>query len=462
MPHIFSLFLDLLLYPSRLITDQRAPVRWLLVLSAEVLVVLGGALLLLGMFLPLGLVALVVGPLLGLVLTMVAALPLFFSLPYQIPTFDRITLSSARALMVVGVPATLGFTLAFSTAFPALQHDFGVVLLFLLAMGFWSAGALTVALLLSSGRAEATGLRWFAAAAALLLAGLLWWSPPLRQSEAVFFAPMLLGLALGLLRPLSYLWEAPLSLALALAARLGAPAQRLLAAHPVSLDELCLVPLPGLATLLAKACEEEIASGGPWLISVAAHPSQAGAARRALEALVRGERAHPVLFWLSTHEEGAAWLRRLTEGLRRPHPLIAAYAALAAVGEPAAWPTAVAAHRHALTAAAGHPGGAAVQALVEAGAQTIAADRWPAAMDALRCAPQPSGVAPDPLWEALESVRAWSDQQPALLHDRAQALATLWDSLDDLEGWPVKLLDAMAEHLVYLLIVEHRRGVWLV
>jgi hypothetical protein len=103
------------------------------------------------------------------------------------------------------------------------------------------------------------------------------------------------------------------------------------------------------------------------------------------------------------------------------------------------------------------------QALTEAGVQILAASRWPAAMEALRHVPRPVGVAPDPLWEALGALQAWSDrQQPMLLQDRAQALSALWDSLDAIEGWPARLLDAMTEHLVYLLIVEHRRGSWLV
>lgn len=123
IPHLFTLLFDLLFRPSRLITAQRVPVRWLLVLSAEVLMVLVGSLLLLGMLIPLGLIALIVGLLLALVLTMIAALPLFFSLPYQIPTLDRLILGEARALLVVGVPASIGFTLVYSTAFPQLQRD---------------------------------------------------------------------------------------------------------------------------------------------------------------------------------------------------------------------------------------------------------------------------------------------------------------------------------------------------
>lgn len=436
--------------------------RWAALLAAEVIGVTAGLLALLGMLIPLGTTVLVAGPGLALPLALLAALPVFLSLPVDYPTTARLGFSLARSIVAVGPPAAVGLTLVFSSAFPGLQRDPLVGVLALVIMGVWAGGSLTVALLISPHRSEPPTLRWLGVSGALLLAALIWWSDPLRQTEALALAPLLAGLALGLLRPLSYLWEMSLSAALALATRLEMPAHQLLRFHPVALDELCLMPLPGLAALLERACEEEVTQGGPWLLSVAAHPGQSGAARRSLEALVRGRHAHPLLFWLSTHEEGAAWLRRLAEGPRRSHPLIAAYAALALIDEPAAWPSAITVHRHALAAAAGQPGGAAVQALVEAGAQIIAADRWPAAMAALRDTPRPHGVVADPLWGALEHIRAWSDQQPALIHDRAQTLATLWDSLDDLEGWPARLLDAMAEHLVYLLILEHRRGAWLV
>lgn len=91
-------------------------------------------------------------------------------------------------------------------------------------------------------------------------------------------APLLIGLGLGLLRPLSYFWATPWSLGLALVSRFGVPAQRLLAIHPVSRDELGLIPLPRLTALLVHACRADLVTGGPWLVWVAQHPSQGGAA----------------------------------------------------------------------------------------------------------------------------------------------------------------------------------------
>lgn len=336
--------------------------------------------------------------------------------------------------------------------------------LFLLAMGLWSAGTLTVALLLSTSRTETTGLRWFAAAAALPLAGLLWWSPPLRQSDALLLVPVLLGFALGLPRPFSYLWQMPLSLTLALVARLGLlPATRLLKVHPVNLDELVLLPLPGLTGLLVRACQQDVPNGTAWLLHVAAHPSQGWLARQALARLAAGPVAHQVLFWLSTEPEGVRWLQRLAANVARPHPLIAAYAAFGAVEAPAAWPYVIAAHRPALCAARDQPGGVALLALVDTGAQTLAAERWSAALVALQDRVSSPQALPEPLEYALTTMQTWSDQRiPTLIDDRATALAVLWDDVAELDGWPAQLLDAMAEQLVYLLLVEYRRGAWLV
>ena len=465
-PHLPTLILDTLLRPSRLVAflaSGPGATRWAFLAAAEVLGVTAGLLIVLSLFIPFGPVALILGPGLALVLAMIGMLPPLFSLPFEQPTRVRLTFGLTRTLIVTAPPTTLGLVITFSTAFPSLQRDPLVALAFLVASGVWFGGALTVALLVSSQRHQTPMLRWVGVVGALLIGALIWWSEPLRQSEAIFIPFVCLGFALGLLRPLSYLWEAPLSLGLALSARLGAPAHRLLDAHPVNLDELCLIPLPGLTTLLARACAADITTGGPWLVQVAQHPSQGGAARRALGRLLRGDHAHIVLFWLSTHEDGATWLQQLCTTTARPHPLIAAYAALAAVGEPAAWPSVIRTHYTAIHAAASQPGGVAVQALLDAGAHVLTADRWPMAMAALSNTPSSAEFPADPFWHALATMRDWSDRQvPALLPDRAQALAALWDSLNPLDGWPAALLDAMAEHLVYLLLVEHRRGAWLV
>ncbi|MEI7768351.1 MAG: hypothetical protein WCI67_00100 [Chloroflexales bacterium] len=465
-PHLLTLILDALLRPSRLlafVAGGPGAGQWAALAAAEVLGVTAGLIAGLGLFIPIGTIGLIAGTGLTLALAMLTALPPFFSLSVDHPAGDRLIFSFTRTLIALVPLATLGLTLIFSSEFPTLQRSPLVMLLATMVIGVWLGGTLTVALLVSPQRSALPVLRWVGVIGSFLICALIWWSEPLRQTEAALFAPLLIGLGLGLLRPLSYLWEVPLSIGLALAARLGAPAHQLRSLHPVSLDEMGLMPLPGLPALLVRACAVDITTGGPWLVDVAAHPSQGSAARRALDRLIRSGQAHPVLFWLSTDAEGAVWLERLCATVPRPHPLIAAYAALAAVEEPAAWPSAIGMHREAIIAATSCPGGGAVQALLEAGAQVLVSERWPAAMAALRAAPMPLVVAPDPLWSALETVRGWSDNQlPSLLYDRAHALAALWEMADTLDGWPAALLNAMAEHLVYLLIVEHRRGAWLV
>lgn len=465
-PHLPTLLLDTLLRPSRLAAFVKAradAVRWLALAAAQVLGVTVGLVVVLSLIIPVSPVGLVVGPGFGIALTLIGALPAFFSLPLELATQLRLAVALMRALIVTLPPTLIGTVIILSPAFPTLQRDPLVALLFLIVFGGWFGGALTVALLVSPRRHTPPTLRWLGVGGTFLIGGLIWWSEPLRRTEAVLLTPLLVGLGLGLLRPLSYLWAAPWSLGLALASRFGVPAQRLLAVHPVSLDELGLIPLPGLAALLVRACRADIMTGGPWLVQVAQHPSQGGAARRALDQLIRAGQGHRVLFWLSTEAQGATWLQQRCTAVAPPHPLIAAYAALAVVGEPAAWPTIIEAHRTTITSAANDPGGAALLALLEAGAHILVADRWLTAMVTLRRIPPPPNLAADPLWAALATIHTWSDGRlPALLPDRAQALATLWETLDPLDGWPAALLGAMAEHLVYLLLVEHRRGAWLV
>jgi hypothetical protein len=325
-------------------------------------------------------------------------------------------------------------------------------------------GTLVVVLLRLRERAEAATVRWLLAAAALILALELSWSavapPGLRGLIAFFVA----ALGAGVLRPLSWAWEAPLSLGLMLAGRLGAPVATIRASHPVTLDELSLLPLPGLSSALARACADELDEGAEWLLAVAAHPGQERAAHRALQLILRRRRhIHPLLFWLSTTPEGANWLQHLDRRGTPVEELVTGYAALTAVETPDWWPVVIERHRPAFAAAAPLPGGAAVLALLDTGRHVLQADRWPAALGALRRAAEPVGAGDDPIWVALRLISGWArDPQPAFVTDQEQLLSALLAEIADLQGWPVDLIAAMAEHLRYLIRIEQQRGALLV
>lgn len=331
-----------------------------------------------------------------------------------------------------------------------------VNLVFLLLFGAWLGGGLTIKLIRDPRRDDSPGVRWLLAGGLFAIGAVLWWLPQWHETFPTLFAPFFLGLAAGLVRPLSYLWQAALSLGLALAGRLGVPARRLLPLHPALHDELCLLPLLGLSGLLAGAAADPEA-GGDWMVRVARHLGQRHAAERAIRGVVRqGTHAHPLLLRLSASDEGAALLRRITEQSPRPDPLIAAYAAFAGVTAPEAWPYVIERYREAFVCASNLPGGGAIRTLLEAGAGILRAARWSSAIGYLRAAPAPNGPATGAIEAAFEKVRSWAlDLSPDA--DQAAALEALQAELPDLKGWPADLIAAIAEHLLFLNGVEHSR-----
>jgi hypothetical protein len=368
-----------------------------------------------------------------------------------------------RCQLAITPPLALLLALTFSNTLARLQQTTTLPLLLLVLLGVWAGGGLTVALVTHKRRSEAASVRWLLSAGAVVIAGLLWQSPVVRPAELLLLTPFCAGLTVGLLRPLSYFWEAPLSLGLALAARLGAPPLRLLALHPARYDDLCLLPLPGLSDLLARACVADLDAGGELVLRVADHCGQGHAAERAIRGIVRhGQLAHSLLFWLSTDAEGAALLQRMAERPRARGSLVAGYAALAAVLAPEAWPAAIARQREVFARAADLPGGQAMQALLEAGAGILDADRWPAARERLRIVPTPIGVEIDALWSGLERIKAWANVEHVDdTTNRAESARAFHSALRDMEGWPAALLAAVSEHASFLIAVEQRRGAWL-
>jgi hypothetical protein len=467
-PNLFTLVYDALLRPARytaFLAGGRRAMLWAVLAVAEVLLAVAGLILLvLRQLLPLGMPALVyslvIAPLLAL---MIAGLCIIVSGNLRLPPSINAAFWLTRCQIAITPTLALFLTFVYSPALPQLQRAPTSIFLFLILVGAWCGAAISVFLALRPHPSEAAPVRWLLAGGALAIGAALWFSPPLRATPALLLVPACLGLAIGLLRPLSYLWEAAWSMLLWLAARLGAPNERLRALHPASYDELCLLPLPGLGGILVRACATDLDAGGDWLLEVAQHAGQSGAAGRAINRSVRGGRlAHPMLFWLSTSPSGAAFLRDIADRSDRPDVLIAAYAACTHSDTPAAWPALIAGQHTVFVNTAHLPGGAAILALLNMGAGTLSAARWPAAIDQLRAAPA-SNNEDDPIWVALDILQIWAqDRLPTLADDRAAALRALAEELHALEGWPAALIAAMSEHLLFLLGVERRRGAWLV
>lgn len=336
--------------------------------------------------------------------------------------------------------AALGFT----------ESPRWLVVVLLLLFGFWLGGGLGVVFMRNTPHTTARRLRWLLALGTLALIGLLWWSPvfPFNQWGAVFLC--MLGFASGLLGLLTWLGEAPVAGGLWLAARLGLPLSRLRALHPATLDELVLLPLPGLQALLVRACTQDLATGGRWLLDIARHPGQRGAALGALRSIIRrGTLAHPLLRWLSSHPDGQGWLRLLLATADRLPPLVRGAVALMDVDYAGTWPATIANHRAAFVQAQHAPGGASLLALLDTASAVLGASTWPAALAAVQALPADPAPEPDDIQQALVQLRqiATADDDTALEHAAALSATTP-------AGWSGSLLDATTEHLVFLLLLE--------
>ena len=457
----FRLLLDALLRPARFAAfigqGRRAALQAVLAtivwLGALFLVLVLGV----GQVVPLDSTALVVGCMLALVWAM------FLSLVYGPPTIAYYQLATIwtfallRSLIAVMPVAAIFFVIVYSPAYNLAESTSPLLIFLLLVLfGLWIGGALTTALAIWRRRVEGRAIRWVAGIGTLVIAVAMWWASDRSVEEIVLLSSFWVGMSIGVLRLFSYLWEVPLGLGLGLAARLGVPASRLLPFHPARYDELCLLPLPGLGVLLAHTGTH----GPDWILRLARHPTQFRAAWRTVEHLVcQGRHAHGLLLQLSIEVEGVALLRAIVDETGRPHPLTAAYAALAQGCSPEEWPAVVAQQRPALAAAAHLPGGRELLALLDAGAGILRADGWPQAIGQLRAVSGHPDHGPGTLGLPLVSLHTWADfRLPALLPDREQAIAAIWDEFGDRKGWPADLIAAAGEHLWFLLTIEWRRS----
>lgn len=483
-PTPFTLAYDALLRPTRFAAYLEG--GWPNIRRAALAVGLwlGALLILIGVILPL----LVPLPLISLILAIflaptIAMMPAGMAIMLGSNTYStntNIFFWLLRCQLAVTPP--MGLLLLFGTSNLSLFASWmpGLVIGFFWLIGLWIGGIVTVRLIEPSTRDEVAGVRWFVGGAALVLGGLIWWLPITNPSDIDLFALILIGLSMGVLRPLNWLWAAPLSLVLALAARVGVPAECLRHWHPVTLDELVLLPLPGLRYLLCQACADDLEQGAEWLLVVADHPGQRGAARRALDRIIaQGTLAHPLLFWLSTCREGRALLQRYSAELRPAHPLIVAYAALSRGVAPGAWPQVIEQHREHLAKLQGLPGTELLLTLLDLGRAALAASRWSEVVQAtcgLSRLPTPPAVEPDPLWTAVIKLQDWlAAPAPTLLAESQTPAQALWDEAQQLTeqnmddkpdepsrlAWPADLLAAASEHLLFLIEIERRRGAWL-
>jgi len=347
-----------------------------------------------------------------------------------------------------------------------LGSQAAVLLLVLAAVvgGLLVGGMLVVALVRRPPANESTAVRWLVAGAALVLTVELGWPGLAAPLERVLLALFAAGIGASMLRPLSWLWQALLSAGLAVAGRLGVHVSALRTLHPVTFDELGLLPLPGLRATLAHACTTELEAGGEWLLEVARHPGWRATASAALRTILQsGRHSHPVLFWLSTSDAGAALLSATIQQRLYANPLLTAYAAFASVEEPGAWLEVIGQHRATIAATASLPGGGAVLALIDAATSVLRADRWPAAMSRLRTLRVPSQGPDDPIWDALETVHSWAaDPQASFACEQQQRINELLAELGNLDGWPIALIAAITEHMRYLIRIEQQRGALLV
>ncbi len=457
-PHLFKIIAATLLRPRRF-ADYLAGGRRNLVWTAlAALTTLVGAL---------GLLVLGIGSLLSLRPTeMIASLCFAITIPIAIAGICTMISADRRLgplrngafwmlrnLLAMTPPLTLVLALVLNDARaqPPLLHAPHISIGCML--GVLVGGVVTVILARHKCRDEANAARWLITGGALVIGGALWQSYTLHPA-CVALSPAFIGFAVGVLRPLSYLWAALLSVTLVVAVRTGVCVRSIRQWHPVSYDDLSLPPLPGLRGLLVRACAVDSDAGCDWLLDVARHPGQHRAAERAILAAGQDRRmAHPLLLRLSTRSDGAALLRGIVERSAQPHPLVAAYAALAHVESPEAWPTEIKRRRVLLVACQDWPSATSLAILLDLSLAVLQSTRWSAARERLLAAPHCADVA-DPISRALLQLRSLATNDAL---ERGAAITAFPSASCGLTGWPSDLLATIYEHIHFLLAVERRR-----
>lgn len=460
----FTLAIDALLRPARyaaVLSGGRAHIMRAGI-AAAIWCGAGLALvaLVMGQLLPLGRGGLSAALLTAPLLTLMIAGILIAITGATLPSAIAVPFWLTRCAIAITPPLALLLGLGASTAAARVPGaEQAAVLLLLAGCGAWIGSGIVVTLLLSGARKESASFRLVLGGGALAIGALLAASSALRSSDAPLIVPLCAGIAAAMLRPLSWAWQSALSLSLLVASRLGLPASQAAGWSPTQFDELSVLPLPGLADLLARACAEDSDEGTEQLIAAAGHAGQGDATVRALNLLIRrGQHAHPVLFRLSTHPRGPDVLTQMADRSTQVNALVAAYAALATVDDQGAWGATLRQRGELLATYQSLPGGQALWSLVLAGRAVLSSEQIDAAEAALASVPTPRDVAPDQLWYAVEHLITWARSRAAGEGDAPDGWRpSVEQALEETDGWPARLLAAVAEHLDYLEQLESPR-----
>lgn len=305
--------------------------------------------------------------------------------------------------------------------------------------------------------AASLALRATAILMAIAVGLLSWWSPQLVATNLRLVSLIMAGLALNILRPLTWLCEAPVSLGLRLCGPSRLSIDQLRRWHPTSYDELILLPLPGLRALLMHACSSDLPRGIAWLLAIAAHPGQHPAAYAALRRLIEeGALAHTLLLSLSNSTAGRAVLREASARPGRTSSLIWAYVTLAEIREPGAWIEQIDGARSAIAAWPHVSGTPDMLRLLASSSAILHADRWERAVVALESCPVSSNRL-DEIAGCCSLLDYWLEVATADIRTGAGQLAELVKGAKLPIGWAASLLATVGEHLCFLVSVEHRR-----
>ncbi|WP_110519330.1 hypothetical protein [Herpetosiphon llansteffanensis] len=260
--------------------------------------------------------------------------------------------------------------------------------------------------------------------------GTLWFS-------LAFFG---LGLWIGIVRPISWLWQSLVSIWIGCLIRFSHQPWRWWRYHPALYDELALLPLFGLSWSLRQLYQLDPDRGFKALIAVYRLSAQRPAVRRTIKQLLHDQGASASLFWqLSSDQQGILLLQQLNRRAQVLHPLIKHIAVCSQIEEPQAWPRVISNMQPVLTAYAANPALLQISASLQLIATILTSTEVAPAYTAL----QSYTAEPQSLLErAIIELQA-NDQRPAVPHVLPPTGALL-------TGWPRHALLSTIEQLNFL------------